>query len=201
VEFFSSRSCKFLKEKNIFEKQNWRTYSLVYCWVMLMRKNRLKQQFNVDAALHNWTLKLGAFRGFQGLFLCNFKRWLLGAFSKFVVHRTLSKFLCVNKVMFAYSKTYISEFEAEFKKALTRESGTQRVLFDEKNRGPKILWHCPFKVCNCIRYILNIWAPQQKNPLAIFFSSPPYSQPQIIFQSLFCRSFPIGLKLDILQFW
>jgi hypothetical protein len=33
---------------------------------------------------------------------------------------------------------YLGEFEAEFKKALVRESGAQGVLFDEKNRGPKI---------------------------------------------------------------
>jgi hypothetical protein len=32
---------------------------------------------------------------------------------------------------------YLGEFEAEFKKALARESGAQVVLFDEKNEGRK----------------------------------------------------------------
>jgi hypothetical protein len=32
----------------------------------------------------------------------------------------------------------IGEFEAEFKKALARESGAQRVFIDEKKRGSKI---------------------------------------------------------------
>jgi hypothetical protein len=30
------------------------------------------------------------------------------------------------------NRSYLSEFEAEFKKALARESGAQGVLFDEK---------------------------------------------------------------------
>jgi hypothetical protein len=33
---------------------------------------------------------------------------------------------------------HIGEFEAEFKKALARESVAQGILFDEKNRGSKI---------------------------------------------------------------
>jgi hypothetical protein len=41
---------------------------------------------------------------------------------------------------------HIFEFAAEFKKALARESGAKGVLFDEKNRGSKISWHCPFKI-------------------------------------------------------
>jgi hypothetical protein len=32
---------------------------------------------------------------------------------------------------------YLGEFEAEFKKALARESGAQGVLFDEKTEGRK----------------------------------------------------------------
>jgi hypothetical protein len=32
------------------------------------------------------------------------------------------------------NRSYLGEFEAEFKKALARESGAQGVLFDEKNR-------------------------------------------------------------------
>jgi hypothetical protein len=47
--------------------------------------------------------------------------------------------------IFAFeNRSYLGEFEAEFKKALARESGAQGVLFDEKNKRPKILWHCPF---------------------------------------------------------
>jgi hypothetical protein len=41
--------------------------------------------------------------------------------------------------IFAFeNRSYLGEFEAEFKKALARESGAQGVLFDEKNRGSKI---------------------------------------------------------------
>jgi hypothetical protein len=37
--------------------------------------------------------------------------------------------------IFAFeNRSYIGEFEAEFKKASAREPGAQRVLFDEKNR-------------------------------------------------------------------
>jgi hypothetical protein len=36
------------------------------------------------------------------------------------------------------NRSYLGEIEAEFKKALARESGAQGVLFDEKNRGSKI---------------------------------------------------------------
>jgi hypothetical protein len=39
------------------------------------------------------------------------------------------------------NRSYLGEFEAEFKKALARESGAQEVLFDEKNRRSKISWH------------------------------------------------------------
>jgi hypothetical protein len=35
------------------------------------------------------------------------------------------------------NRSYLGEFEAEFKKALARESGAQRVLFDEKTEGRK----------------------------------------------------------------
>jgi hypothetical protein len=41
--------------------------------------------------------------------------------------------------IFAFkNRSYLGEFEAEFKKALARESGAQGILFDEKNRGSKI---------------------------------------------------------------
>jgi hypothetical protein len=42
--------------------------------------------------------------------------------------------------IFAFeNRSYLGEFEAEFKKAVARESGAQGVLlFDEKNRGSKI---------------------------------------------------------------
>jgi hypothetical protein len=36
------------------------------------------------------------------------------------------------------NRSYLGEFEAEFKKALALESGAQGVLYDEKNRGSKI---------------------------------------------------------------
>jgi hypothetical protein len=35
------------------------------------------------------------------------------------------------------NRSYLGEFEAEFKRALARESGAQGVLFDEKNRRSK----------------------------------------------------------------
>jgi hypothetical protein len=35
------------------------------------------------------------------------------------------------------NRWYLDEFEAEFKKALARESGAQGVLFDEKTEGRK----------------------------------------------------------------
>jgi hypothetical protein len=36
------------------------------------------------------------------------------------------------------NRAYLGEFEAGFKKALSRESGPEGVLFDEKNRRSKI---------------------------------------------------------------
>jgi hypothetical protein len=40
--------------------------------------------------------------------------------------------------IFAFeNRSYLGEFEAEFKKALARESGAQGVLFDEKTEGRK----------------------------------------------------------------
>jgi hypothetical protein len=43
-------------------------------------------------------------------------------------------------MIFAFeNRSYLGEFEAEFKKALACESGAQRVLFDEeKKQGSKI---------------------------------------------------------------
>jgi hypothetical protein len=44
-----------------------------------------------------------------------------------------------NHKIFAFeNRSYLGKFEAEFKKALARESGAQEVLFDEKNRVSKI---------------------------------------------------------------
>jgi hypothetical protein len=37
------------------------------------------------------------------------------------------------------NRSYLGEFEAEFKKALARESGAQEELFDEKTRRLEIL--------------------------------------------------------------
>jgi hypothetical protein len=39
---------------------------------------------------------------------------------------------------------FLGEFEAIFETALAHESGPYGGLFDEKNRGSKISWHCPF---------------------------------------------------------
>jgi hypothetical protein len=45
---------------------------------------------------------------------------------------------------FSVRKSIISRrIRSRIQKA--RESGAQGVLFDEKNRGSKISWHCPFK--------------------------------------------------------
>jgi hypothetical protein len=40
---------------------------------------------------------------------------------------------------------YLCEYEAICKKALTRISGAQMELFDEKNQRSKISWQGPFK--------------------------------------------------------
>jgi hypothetical protein len=40
---------------------------------------------------------------------------------------------------------YLREYKFVFETALAHESGGPGVLIDEKNWGPKILWHCPFK--------------------------------------------------------
>jgi hypothetical protein len=47
--------------------------------------------------------------------------------------------------IFAFeNRSYLGEFEAEFKKALARESGAQGVLFDEKSEGRKSRDTVPF---------------------------------------------------------
>jgi hypothetical protein len=40
---------------------------------------------------------------------------------------------------------YLREFESICKTVLAHESGVPGVQFNEKNRGSKISWHCPFK--------------------------------------------------------
>jgi hypothetical protein len=41
-------------------------------------------------------------------------------------------------MIFAFeNRSYLGEFETEFKKALARESGAQRVLLDQKTEGRK----------------------------------------------------------------
>jgi hypothetical protein len=40
---------------------------------------------------------------------------------------------------------YLSKFESICKTVLAHESGDPGVQFNEKNRGSKISWHCPFK--------------------------------------------------------
>jgi hypothetical protein len=39
---------------------------------------------------------------------------------------------------------YLREFESICKTVLAHESGDPGVQFNEKNRGSKISWHCPF---------------------------------------------------------
>jgi hypothetical protein len=41
---------------------------------------------------------------------------------------------------------FLREFEAIFKKALTRESGAYKELFDEKTKGRKYRFRVPLKV-------------------------------------------------------
>jgi hypothetical protein len=49
--------------------------------------------------------------------------------------------------MFAFENhSYLGEYEAEFKKALARESGAQGVLFDEKTEGRKSRETVPLNV-------------------------------------------------------
>jgi hypothetical protein len=55
------------------------------------------------------------------------------------------------KIFVFKNRSYLGEFEAELKNALARESGGRGVLFDEKNRGSKISWHCPFKRENVLK--------------------------------------------------
>jgi hypothetical protein len=50
------------------------------------------------------------------------------------------------------NRSYLGELEAEFKKALARESGAQGILFDEKRT--KISRHCPFK--NKVHIVLTL---------------------------------------------
>jgi hypothetical protein len=42
---------------------------------------------------------------------------------------------------------FLGEYEAIILKRLQAVNQGPRTLFDEKNRGSKILWQCPFKVC------------------------------------------------------
>jgi hypothetical protein len=44
------------------------------------------------------------------------------------------------------NRSYLGEFEAEFQKALDRESGAQGVLFDEKTEGLKFRDTVPLKI-------------------------------------------------------
>jgi hypothetical protein len=43
------------------------------------------------------------------------------------------------------NRSYLGEFESEFKKALARESGAQGVLFDEKTEGRKSRDNVPLR--------------------------------------------------------
>jgi hypothetical protein len=59
--------------------------------------------------------------------------------------------------IFSFENRSFGEFEAEFKKALARESGAQGVLFWWKNRGSKISRHCPFKCGFSLLAALKWW--------------------------------------------
>jgi hypothetical protein len=50
------------------------------------------------------------------------------------------------------NRLFLGEFEAEFKKALARESGAQGALFDEKTEGRKFRDTAPFKQTKNNRY-------------------------------------------------
>jgi hypothetical protein len=50
--------------------------------------------------------------------------------------------------IFAFeNRSYLGEFDADFKKALARESGAQGVLFDEKTEGRKSRDTVPLTPC------------------------------------------------------
>jgi hypothetical protein len=56
------------------------------------------------------------------------------------MRKSYAKWQCYAKKfkIFAFeNRSYLGELEAEFKKALARESGAQGVLFDEKTKGRK----------------------------------------------------------------
>jgi hypothetical protein len=53
--------------------------------------------------------------------------------------------------IFAFkNRSYLGEFEAEFKKGLARESGALGVLFDEKNEGRNSSDTVPLRFLYCI---------------------------------------------------
>jgi hypothetical protein len=54
-------------------------------------------------------------------------------------------------LIFAFeNRSYLGEFEAELEKALARESGAQRILFDEKTEGRKSRDTVPLRVFTTI---------------------------------------------------
>jgi hypothetical protein len=71
-------------------------------------------------------------------------------------------------------RSYLGEYEALCKTASARESGSMVRLFDEKNRGSKISWHCPFKATLI----------QDFRPL-VFLSNNPRPLKQSLFEDSF----------------
>jgi hypothetical protein len=70
------------------------------------------------------------------------------------------------KKNFAFeNRSYLGEFEAEFIKALARESGAQGVLFGEKPQRSKISLHSPFKfwVLRCKNVYICSHGPQRNS--------------------------------------
>jgi hypothetical protein len=61
--------------------------------------------------------------------------------------------------IFAFeTRSYLGKFEAEFKKALARDSGAQGVLFDEKTEGRKFRDTVPLSVRVLAPWIVNIFS-------------------------------------------
>jgi hypothetical protein len=96
------------------------------------------------------------------------------------------------------NRSYLGEFEAEFKKALARESGAQEVLFEEKNRGRKS--------CDTVPLIIS----SQISP-AFFFLFPPnlFLEILMIMMTFYITAFhiilphtrPIAFKLALVMIY
>jgi hypothetical protein len=75
----------------------------------------------------------------KNVYICMYANCLTPSLQKYFNLKGLpSKKLSFMHGFSSENRSYLREFEAEFKNALARESGTQRALFDEKNRRSKI---------------------------------------------------------------